>query len=119
VPARQVFLPVENADEHVSQAGEAEAAGSPLGAVKAAQVEEVESAPPTHNTSRAALGPVEAVLVDVKGVEEVGLTALGVMGAAAEGRIQVEGSLFHCRGTHLGEVLQHALLKQQDIYVHR
>ncbi len=95
VPARQVLLPVEDADENVAQSGQGEATG-PLGAVKAAQVKEVESAPPTGHTPGPALWAVEAVLVDVKGVEEVRLAAMRVVGAGAQRRVQVERRLLHC-----------------------
>ncbi len=106
VSTRQMFLSVEYSHEDVAEARKGETTCScPLGRpVQAAQIKQVEPAASTchaHGLARVGCGVVEAVLVHMEGVEEVGLPPVSVPGAAGEGGVQVKGCLLHSGGPHL------------------
>jgi hypothetical protein len=117
-----MFLSVEYSHEDVAEARKGETTCScPLGRpVQAAQIKQVEPAASTchaHGLARVGCGVVEAVLVHMEGVEEVGLPPVSVPGAAGEGGVQVKGCLLHSGGPHLWQILEQTLLKRTAVKI--
>ena len=124
---RQMSLAVEQGHQHIAQTRKSHAVGrlaascGPDGLLTASKIQQMKAGSPSSysRTTVVAAGPVgcpiDAVLVDVQGVQQMRETGIGRrrLGASRKGRVQIESRFLGRRSPQFALVLQ--LCAQQRV----